>query len=156
MGPEGPELTGPCRQEGELRGLRAVLPGLVPGGVGPRGATFSALGSLPLFLPSIPVPLPLFACHTQGLGGLGAASGRAGGTHQAATATAPAATRSCCLCSPAAAPPEFTHVPVKGLLFVPGLEILGLALVLLLGRFQVPPGSEASPTQPDPLIHRPN
>lgn len=45
------------------------------------------------------------------------------GTHRAASAAVPAPLAPRCLCSPAAASPEFTHINVKAFLLAWGLEI---------------------------------
>lgn len=50
-------------------------------------------------------------------------TGRAVGTHRAASAAVPVPPAPRCLCSPTAASPEFTHIHVKAFLFVWGLEI---------------------------------
>ena len=89
---------------------------------------------------------PHVPCLAPGTG-LGLAPRRAGVLTRPSPPPCPLLPAPRCLCSPAA-PPEFTHVCVKALLFVWGLEIFCCELPPL-GSSQVPPGSAASPIRPD-------
>ena len=95
MGPVGTELGVPVGGRPGIQRPGSHPAPLVPGGVSPPGRRLLCpvvSSSLLAWRPTCPCPVS--PVTPPGLGSVGAAPGRAGGTHRAATAAAPAAARS--------------------------------------------------------------